>query len=149
MDDLLLNLVVMLEDRKIKGVTPLWAAQAAKQLVIRIKHRKISVLILIAYKLKCKTQCKRSVGRTFAHSIFEAAALQTGFHGTHGIPSGSATVSYVRKNTLLAAKGGCICTPPYPPKSATAFIASLIVSKSSVQRYDQIFAKLISVYFPW
>ena len=106
----------MFEDRKIKGVTPLWAAQAAKQLVIRVKHRKISVLILIAYKLKCVTQCKRSVGRTFAHSIFEAAALQTGFHGTHGTPSGSATVSYVRKNTLLAAKGGCIS----PPGSATA-----------------------------
>ena len=27
--------------------------------------------------------------------------------------------SYVRKNTLLAAKGGCICTPLTPPKSAT------------------------------
>ena len=26
---------------------------------------------------------------------------------------------YVRKNTLLAAKGGCICTPLTPPKSAT------------------------------
>ena len=28
---------------------------------------------------------------------------------------------YVRKNTLLAAKGGCICTPLTPPKSATGF----------------------------
>ena len=28
--------------------------------------------------------------------------------------------SYVRKNTLLAAKGGCICTPLTPPESATA-----------------------------
>jgi len=28
--------------------------------------------------------------------------------------------SYVHKNTLLAAKGGCICTPLTPPKSATA-----------------------------
>ena len=28
--------------------------------------------------------------------------------------------SYVRKNTLLAAKGGCICTPLTPPKSVTA-----------------------------
>ena len=28
--------------------------------------------------------------------------------------------SYVSKNTLLAAKGGCICTPLTPPKSATA-----------------------------
>jgi len=27
--------------------------------------------------------------------------------------------SYLRKNTLLAAKGGCICTPLTPPKSAT------------------------------
>jgi len=29
--------------------------------------------------------------------------------------------SYVRKNTLLAAKGGCICTPLTPPKSATEY----------------------------
>ena len=29
--------------------------------------------------------------------------------------------SYVRKNTLLAAKGGCICTPLTPPESATGF----------------------------
>jgi len=28
--------------------------------------------------------------------------------------------SYVRKNTLLATKWGCICTPLTPPKSATA-----------------------------
>ena len=28
--------------------------------------------------------------------------------------------SYVHKNTLLAAKGGCICTPLTPPESATA-----------------------------
>ena len=27
--------------------------------------------------------------------------------------------SYVRKNRLLAAKGGCICTPLTPPESAT------------------------------
>ena len=27
--------------------------------------------------------------------------------------------SYVRKNTLLAAKGGCICTPLTPPESTT------------------------------
>ena len=27
--------------------------------------------------------------------------------------------SYVRKNTLLATKGGCICTPLTPPESAT------------------------------
>ena len=30
--------------------------------------------------------------------------------------------SYVRKNTLLAAKGGCICTPLTPPGSATDFV---------------------------
>ena len=34
LDDLLLNLVVALEARRIKGVTPLQAAEAAKQLVI-------------------------------------------------------------------------------------------------------------------
>ena len=30
--------------------------------------------------------------------------------------------SYVRKNTLLAAKGGCICTPLTPPESATVLV---------------------------
>ena len=30
--------------------------------------------------------------------------------------------SYVRKNTLLASKGGCICTPLTPPESATGFV---------------------------
>ena len=29
---------------------------------------------------------------------------------------------YVRKNTLLAAKGGCKCTPLTPPKSATGLV---------------------------
>jgi len=29
------------------------------------------------------------------------------------------------KNTLLAAKGGCICTPLTPPKSATALVKGL------------------------
>ena len=43
--------------------------------------------------------------------FFEGSPSKQGFHGTHGTPSGSATVSYVRKNTLLAAKGGCMCTP--------------------------------------
>ena len=43
MHDLLLNLVVVFEARRIKGVTPLRAAEAAKQLVIRV-----SALILIA-----------------------------------------------------------------------------------------------------
>ena len=43
LDDLLLNLVVVFEARRIKGVTLLWAAEAANQLVIRV-----SALILIA-----------------------------------------------------------------------------------------------------
>ena len=42
LDDLLLNLVVVLEARRIKGVTLLRAAEAAKQLVIRIRRGKIS-----------------------------------------------------------------------------------------------------------
>ena len=50
LDDLLLNLVVVLAARRIKGVTPLRAAEAAKQLVIRIRRGKISALILIAYR---------------------------------------------------------------------------------------------------
>ena len=61
-----------------------------------------------------------SVGTAFVHSIFEGSPSKQRFHGTHGTPSGSATVSYVRKNTLLAAKGWCICTPLTIPKSATA-----------------------------
>ena len=50
LDDLLLNLVVMFETRRIKGVTPLWSAEAAKWLVVCVKHGKISALILIAYR---------------------------------------------------------------------------------------------------
>ena len=46
--DLLLNLAVVFEAHRIKGVTPLWAAEAAKQLVICVRHRKISALMLIA-----------------------------------------------------------------------------------------------------
>ena len=42
LDDLLLNLVVVFEARRIKGVTPLRAAEAAKQLVIHVRHGKIS-----------------------------------------------------------------------------------------------------------
>ena len=49
LDDLLLNLVVVFEARRIKGMTPLRAAEAAKQLVICVKRGKIRVLILIAY----------------------------------------------------------------------------------------------------
>ena len=50
LDDLLLNLVVVFAARRIKGVTPLRAAEAAKQLVIQVKRGKISVLMLIAYR---------------------------------------------------------------------------------------------------
>ena len=45
LDDLLLNLVVVFEARRIKGVTLLQAAEVAKQLVIHVKSGKISVLI--------------------------------------------------------------------------------------------------------
>ena len=50
LNDLLLNLVVVFEARRIKGVTPLRATEAAKQLVIHIRRGKISALILIAYR---------------------------------------------------------------------------------------------------
>ena len=50
LDDLLLNLVVVFEARRIKGVTPLWGAETEKQLVIRIRRGKTSFLILIAYR---------------------------------------------------------------------------------------------------
>ena len=49
LDDLLLNLVVVFEARRINGVTLLRAAEAAKQLVIRVRRGKISALTLIAY----------------------------------------------------------------------------------------------------
>ena len=38
-------MVVVFEARRIKGVTPLRATEAAKQLVIHVKSGKISVLI--------------------------------------------------------------------------------------------------------
>ena len=50
LDDILLNLVVVFEAHRIKGVTPLRATKAAKQLVIRVRRRKISALIVIAYR---------------------------------------------------------------------------------------------------
>ena len=50
LDDLLLNLVVVFEARRIKSVTPLRTAVAAKQLVIRVRRGKISALMLIAYR---------------------------------------------------------------------------------------------------
>ena len=49
LDVLLLNLVVVFEARGIKGVTPFCVAEAAKQLVICVRSRKISTLILIVY----------------------------------------------------------------------------------------------------
>ena len=39
--------------------------------------------------------------------------------------------SYVRKNTLLAAKGGYICTPLTPPKSATGNYSMSILDHSA------------------
>ena len=48
LDDLVLNLVVF-GGRRIKGVPPLRAEEATKQLVIRVRHGKISALMLIAY----------------------------------------------------------------------------------------------------
>ena len=49
LDNPLLNPVVVFEAHRIKGMTPLLAAEAAKQLVICVRHGKISILILIAY----------------------------------------------------------------------------------------------------
>ena len=49
LDVLLLNLVVVFEARGIKGVTPFWVAEATKQLVICVRSKKISALILIVY----------------------------------------------------------------------------------------------------
>ena len=49
LDDLLLNLVVVFEACRFKGANSLWATEATKQLVIRVRHGKISALILIAY----------------------------------------------------------------------------------------------------
>ena len=49
LNDLLLNPVVVLEALRIKGLTPLRAAEAAKQLVMCVRYGKINALILIAY----------------------------------------------------------------------------------------------------
>ena len=38
LDNLLLNLVVVFEARRIRGTTPFQAAEAAKQLVIRVRY---------------------------------------------------------------------------------------------------------------
>ena len=47
MHDLLLNLVVVFEDRRIKGVTPLRAVEASKQLVIRVSALILIIIIII------------------------------------------------------------------------------------------------------
>ena len=47
MTDLLLNLVVVFEK---EGVTPLRATEAAKQLVIHLRSKEISALLLITYR---------------------------------------------------------------------------------------------------
>ena len=49
LDDPLLNLVVVFEAGRNKGVTPLQVAEAAKQLVICVRHEELSALILITY----------------------------------------------------------------------------------------------------
>ena len=74
LDDLLLNLVAVFEARRIKGVTLLRAAEAAKQLVIRVRHGEISTLILIVWLLRSS-----SVGVVYVvrlHIVFSKAALQ-------------------------------------------------------------------------
>ena len=63
LDDVLLNLVVVFEACKIKGVTLLClqAAEAVKQLVIRVRRGKISALVL-------------------THSIFSSLAAEGAMH---------------------------------------------------------------------
>ena len=50
LEDLLLKLVVVFEACRIKGMTPLQATEAEKQLVVCIRHREISTLILIVHR---------------------------------------------------------------------------------------------------
>ena len=50
-DNLLLNLVVVFETRRINGVTPLRAAEAAKQLVVRVRRGKRSHTDIISPSL--------------------------------------------------------------------------------------------------
>ena len=74
LDDPLLNLIVVFEGRRIKGVSPLQASDAVKQLVICIRHGEISALILITYHYPWlqREQCGQTL---FAHSIFKAIEL--------------------------------------------------------------------------
>ena len=53
--------------------------------------------------------------------------------------------SYVRKNRLLAAKGGCICTPLTPPESATESSNAIEVLQGSVQQL--CVAQIIPMWF--
>ena len=50
LDKLLINLVVVFEAHRIKDMILLWAAEAAKQLVIHVNHGKITAPIQIAYR---------------------------------------------------------------------------------------------------
>jgi len=43
--------------------------------------------------------------------------------------------SYVSNNILLAAKGGCICTPLTPPKSATE-LRWLVFESHKVESFE-------------
>ena len=72
LDDLLLNLVVVFEAaRRIKGVIPLRTAEAAKQLVIRLRRGKISALILIDITLERGNNARISFNSLsrFAHCL--------------------------------------------------------------------------------
>ena len=74
LDNLPLNLVVVFEAHRMKGVTPLWATETAKQLVIRIKRGEMSTLILIVWFLRSS-----SVGVVYIvhlRIVFSKATLQ-------------------------------------------------------------------------
>ena len=50
LDNLLLNVVGVFGGHRIKGVPPLQAEKAAKQLVIHVRRGKISALIMMEYR---------------------------------------------------------------------------------------------------
>ena len=56
-DDLMLNLVVVFEARKIKGVTLLQATEATQHLVIYTRHLETSTLIQIEYRCVAPVWC--------------------------------------------------------------------------------------------
>ena len=85
----MLNLVVVFEACRIKGVTPFWVAEATKQLVICVRSGKISALTLIVYRHLWlqREQCKnkkfaliRSLASLIirAHSLCACGILDTG-----------------------------------------------------------------------